>query len=83
MPDEEKKLKDIRSLLPEEIETELAAMGEPKYRGKQIFKWLNRGAGSFEEMSDLSKPCGRSWARSTSSTRRRCYQSRCPKWTGR
>jgi 23S rRNA (adenine2503-C2)-methyltransferase len=56
MPDEEKKLKDIRSLLPEEIETALAAMGEPKYRGKQIFKWLNRGAGSFEEMSDLSKP---------------------------
>ena len=55
MQNEETQLKDIRSLLPGELETELAAMGEPKYRAKQIFKWLNRGAGSFEDMSDLSK----------------------------
>lgn len=53
MQAEEKQLKDIRSLLPEELETELAAMGEPKYRAKQIFKWLCRGVGSFGEMSDL------------------------------
>lgn len=49
-------MKNIRSLLPQELEEELAAMGEPKYRAKQIFKWLNRGVASFEEMSDLSKP---------------------------
>lgn len=52
---EEKNLKDIRSLLPEELETELSALGEPRYRAKQIFRWLNRGVGSFDEMSDLPK----------------------------
>ncbi len=55
MQTEEKTLKDIRSLLPEELEAELCAMGEPRYRAKQIFRWLNRGVRSFEEMSDLSK----------------------------
>ena len=49
----ETELKDIRSLLPEELETALTTLGEPKYRAKQVFRWLNRGAGSFEEMSDL------------------------------
>lgn len=48
-------MKNIRAMLPQELEEELAAMGEPKYRAKQIFKWLNRGVSSFEEMSDLSK----------------------------
>src|SRR5258706_5632407 len=32
-------------------------LGEKPYRAKQIFRWLHqRGATSFEEMSDLSKP---------------------------
>lgn len=48
-------MKDIRSMLPAELEAELAEMGEPKYRAGQIFKWLNRGVRSFEEMSDISK----------------------------
>lgn len=48
-------MKDIRSMLPEEIEADFAAMGEPKYRAKQVFRWLGRGVGSFEEMSDISK----------------------------
>ncbi len=47
--------KDILSLLPGEIEEELAALGEPKYRAGQIFTWLHRGARSFAEMSNLSK----------------------------
>ena len=46
---------DIKSLLPDELEAELCTIGEPKYRAKQIFTWLNRGVLSFEEMSDLSK----------------------------
>ena len=48
--------KDILSMLPEEIERELEAMGEPKYRGMQIFSWLHRGVRDFDEMSNLSKP---------------------------
>ena len=45
----------IKSLLPAELETVLQEMGEPKYRAKQIFRWLHLGVTSFEEMSDLSK----------------------------
>ena len=47
---------DIKSLLPDELEETLKALGEPKFRAKQIFTWLNRGAVSFEEMTNLSKP---------------------------
>ncbi|NCB74197.1 MAG: 23S rRNA (adenine(2503)-C(2))-methyltransferase RlmN [Clostridia bacterium] len=44
---------DIKSLLPEELEAAFVEMGEPKYRAKQVFTWLNRGVRSFGEMSDL------------------------------
>ena len=47
--------RDIKSLLPEELESEILALGEPRYRAKQVFTWLSRGVTSFEEMSDLSK----------------------------
>jgi 23S rRNA (adenine2503-C2)-methyltransferase len=46
---------DIKSLLPAELEAELTALGEPKFRAAQVFRWLSRGAESFEEMTDLSK----------------------------
>ena len=46
--------KDILSMLPREIEEELAQLGEPKYRAKQIFRWLSRGVRDFGEMTDLS-----------------------------
>lgn len=46
---------DIKSLLPEELEAALLELGEPKYRAKQIFVWLNKGVKSFEEMSNLPK----------------------------
>ncbi len=33
-------------------------LGEQRYRGNQIFQWMyNRGARSFEDMTDLSKAC--------------------------
>lgn len=47
--------KDIKALLPEELETALAALGEPKYRSKQVFTWLSRGVTHFDEMSNLSR----------------------------
>lgn len=47
--------KDILSMLPQEIEGELAALGEPKYRAKQIFDWLSRGVRNFDEMTNLPK----------------------------
>lgn len=48
-------MKNIKSMLPEEIEADFAQLGEPKYRAKQVFKWLGRGVGSFDEMSDIPK----------------------------
>ncbi|MGI6777031.1 MAG: 23S rRNA (adenine(2503)-C(2))-methyltransferase RlmN [Acetivibrionales bacterium] len=31
-------------------------MGQPKFRVKQVFKWLNRGIREIDEMTDISKP---------------------------
>ena len=47
--------KNILSLLPEELEQEFKALGEPKFRAKQVFEWLSRGVRDFEEMSNLPK----------------------------
>ena len=47
--------KNMLSLLPGEIEAELSALGEPKFRAEQIFSWLHRGARDFEEMTNLPK----------------------------
>lgn len=52
MPDAPKK--DIKSMLPEQIEAEFKALGLPAFRARQVFKWLGRGVRSFEEMTDLS-----------------------------
>ena len=46
---------DIKSMTLEEITEALREMGEPAFRGKQVFTWLHRGAASFDEMTNLSK----------------------------
>ncbi|MDR2932527.1 MAG: 23S rRNA (adenine(2503)-C(2))-methyltransferase RlmN [Oscillospiraceae bacterium] len=47
---------DIKSMTPDQLAESLALIGEPKFRAGQIFRWLHqRGAASFDEMSDLSK----------------------------
>jgi len=38
-----------------ELEKFLKAMGQQKFRAKQIFSWIARGAQNFDEMTDLSK----------------------------
>ena len=48
-------MKNIKSMLPEEIRDELREMGQPAFRGEQIFKWLHSGVTSFEEMTNLPK----------------------------
>lgn len=46
---------DILSLYPEELEAEILAMGEKKFRAKQIFEWLHvKNVDSFEKMTNLS-----------------------------
>lgn len=46
---------NIKSMLPEEIKDELIRLGQPGFRGEQIFKWLHSGTRSFDEMSNLPK----------------------------
>ena len=47
---------DLKSLTLEEITNMLKTMGEPTFRGKQVFTWLHKGVRSFDEMTNLSKP---------------------------
>ena len=46
---------DLKSMTLEEMGAYLKTGGEPAFRAKQIFTWLHRGVGSFEEMTNLSK----------------------------
>ena len=44
---------DIKSMTLPELRDFLQELGEPAFRGKQVFSWLSRGAASFDEMSNL------------------------------
>ena len=47
---------DIKSMTLEELTQAMKELGQPAFRGRQVFSWLHgRGAGSFGEMTDLSK----------------------------
>ncbi|MBQ6540774.1 MAG: 23S rRNA (adenine(2503)-C(2))-methyltransferase RlmN [Oscillospiraceae bacterium] len=46
---------NIKSMLPGEIGEALKNMGQPAYRGEQIFKWLHSGVTTFDEMTNLPK----------------------------
>ena len=46
---------DWKSMTLPELTAVLTELGEPAFRGKQVFSWLHRGAASFQEMSSLPK----------------------------
>ena len=46
---------DIKSLSREELDQFMKELGQPAFRGKQVFQWLHRGVTSLEEMTDLPK----------------------------
>lgn len=48
-------MQDLKSMNPEEMTAFVKELGEPAFRGRQVFRWLHRGVTSFEEMTDLSK----------------------------
>ena len=48
--------RDIKSMDLAQLTQTLAELGEPKFRAKQIYTWLHRGARTFDEMTNLSKP---------------------------
>lgn len=45
----------IKSLLPEQLTELMKQLGQPAYRGKQVFRWLQQGVTTFDQMSDLPK----------------------------
>ena len=46
---------DILSLPFETVEKQIADLGYPRYRAKQLFQWLAEGCRNFEEMTNLPK----------------------------
>ena len=47
---------DLKSMTLAQMQAEFRTLGEPAFRAKQVFTWLHRGAESFGEMTNLSKP---------------------------
>ena len=47
---------DLKSMTLAVMQEAFVALGEPKFRAKQVFTWLHRGATCFDEMTNLSKP---------------------------
>jgi 23S rRNA (adenine2503-C2)-methyltransferase len=46
---------NLKSMTLPEITAVLKDLGQPAFRGKQIFTWLHKGIRSYEEMSNLPK----------------------------
>lgn len=46
---------DIKSLSRQELADFVRSLGEPAFRAKQIFTWLQKGVERFDEMTNLSK----------------------------
>ena len=45
---------DIRALLPAELAERVGALGQPRYRAEQVFRWLHgRGVDSLDAMSNV------------------------------
>ena len=70
-------LADIKSMTKEEIGAWLKELGEPSFRAGQVFTWLHRGAGSFEEMTDLPKKLRESLAAKARITRPAVERKQC------
>jgi 23S rRNA (adenine2503-C2)-methyltransferase len=48
--------RNLKDLLPQELEAWLLEIGEPRYRAGQILRWMyQRGVSDFDAMTDLSK----------------------------
>ncbi len=46
---------NLGDLTLDELTAYMLSMGEGAFRGKQIFRWISRGAGSLDDCTDLSK----------------------------
>ncbi|QNU65599.1 23S rRNA (adenine(2503)-C(2))-methyltransferase RlmN [Ruminiclostridium herbifermentans] len=48
-------MKNLMDMTIEELEQMLVDMGQQRFRAKQIFKWVNSGINSIDDMTNISK----------------------------
>lgn len=46
---------NIKSMTLPEVTAAIQAMGQPAFRGKQVYSWLHKGVGGYAEMTNLPK----------------------------
>ena len=48
-------MKHLKSMTIPEIGVVLQELGQPSFRAKQVYSWLHKGVGSYDEMTNLPK----------------------------
>ena len=48
-------MNELKSMTLPELTEALRAMGEPAFRGKQVFTWLHKGIQSYDQMGKVPK----------------------------
>ena len=48
-------MNELKSMTLSELTEVLRAMGEPAFRGNQVFTWLHKGIQSYDEMKHVPK----------------------------
>ena len=46
---------NIKAMTLPEVTEAVKALGQPAFRGKQIYSWLHQGVRSYEEMTNIPK----------------------------
>lgn len=67
-------LVDLNELTLPELEQLMAGWGQPPYRARQVLKWLYKGVGDFELMTDMARPFRQELARQARISRLRLEQ---------
>lgn len=75
---------DIKSLDYDELKDFFVSIGEKPFRAKQVYQWMHeKQADGFEEMTNLSKICGKNWQKPVNIPALRTYRRWFPNWTER
>jgi len=69
-------LLDLKEFTLLEMEQLMAAWGQPRYRGRQVLKWVYKGVNDFELMTDIARPFRQELGRQARLSRLRLAQHR-------
>lgn len=73
---------DLKSMLPAELENYMASIGEPRFRAKQVFSWLAKGAERFDDMRNIPQQLRTKLGESCSINRLRLLQKQVSRLDG-